>query len=48
MKSFDYTTTEDFEDTCFGGYLLSILQRLELPVPRIKGFILKKLHKEGI
>ena len=48
MKSFDYTTAEDFEDTRFGAYLLSILQRLELPVPRIKGFILKKLHKEGI
>ena len=48
MKSFDYTTTEDFEDTRFGAYLLSTLQRLELPVPRIKGFILKKINKEGI
>ena len=48
MKSFDYTTTEDFEGTRFGAYLLTILQRLELSVPRIKGFILKKMHKEGI
>ena len=48
MKIFDYTTTEDFEDTRFGAYLLTILQRLELPIPRIKGFILKKLHMEGI
>ena len=44
MKSYDYTTMEDFEDTRFGAYLLFVLQRLELPVPRIKGFILKKLH----
>ena len=34
MKNFDYTTTKDFEDTLFGVYLLSLLQRLELPVPR--------------
>ena len=47
MKSFDYTTSEDFEGTRFGPYLLAILQRLELPMPRIKGFIMKKMHKEG-
>ena len=48
MRNFDYTTSEDFEGTHFCAYLLTILQRLELPIPRIKGFILKKMHKEGI
>lgn len=47
MTSFDYTTTEDFKGTRFGPYLIAILQRLELPMPRIKGFVLKKKHKEG-
>ena len=47
MKSFDSTTSEDFEGTRFGAYLLAILQRLEFPTPRIKGFIMKKMHKEG-
>ena len=48
LKSFDYTTVEDFDGTRFGAYLLAILERLELPIPRIRGFILKKMHKEGI
>ena len=48
MKNFDYTTSEDFEGTRFGAYLLAILRRLELAIPRIKGFILKKMHKEGM
>ena len=47
MTSFDYTTTEDFKGTHFGPYLIAILQRLELSMPRIKGFVLKKKHKEG-
>ena len=47
MLGFNYTTAEDFENTRFSIYLLALLQRLGLPVPRIKGFILKKFHKEG-
>ena len=47
MRSFDYNTSEDFRGTRFGLYLLAILQRLELPMPKIKGFIMKKKHKEG-
>ena len=47
MKNFDYTTSEDFEGTRFGAYLLAIVQRLELSMPRIKGFIMKKMRNEG-
>ena len=47
MRSFDYTSSKDFQGTRFGPYLLAILQRLELPMPRIKGFVMKKKHKEG-
>ena len=47
MTSFHFTTAEDFEGTRFGGYLLDIVGRLELPLPKIKGIILKKFNREG-
>lgn len=48
MKRFDYTTAEDLGETRFGFYLLDLLKRLKLPIPKIKGCILKKLHREGL
>ena len=47
MTSFLITTAEEFEGTRFGGYLLDIVGRLELPLPKIKGIILKKFNREG-
>ena len=47
MTSFHFTTAEDFENTRFGCYLLDIGEKIGLPLPQIKGFILKKFNKEG-
>lgn len=47
MTSFNFSTADDFKDTRFGGYLLELVGLLELPVPTIKGNILKKFNKEG-
>jgi hypothetical protein len=47
MTSFHFTTAEDYEDTRFGCYLLDIVEKIGLPLPQIKGFILKRFHKEG-
>ena len=47
MTSFNFSTADDFKDTCFGGYLLELVGLLKLPVPTIKGFVLKKFNKEG-
>ena len=47
MTSCNFTTAEDFEDTRFGGYLLELVGMLKLPVPTIKGNVLKKFNKEG-
>jgi DNA repair exonuclease SbcCD ATPase subunit len=48
MKSFSYSTTEDFVATNFGPHLLDIVEFLALPVPTIKGSQMKKLQKEGV
>ena len=47
MTSFHFTTAEDFENTRFGCYLLDIGEKIGLPLPQVKGFILKKFNKEG-
>ena len=47
FRSFNFSTADDFKDTRFGGYLVELVGLLELPVPTIKGFILKKFNKEG-
>jgi DNA repair exonuclease SbcCD ATPase subunit len=47
MRNFNYATAEDFTNTRFGDCLLDIVQELKLPVPLIKGNILKKYEKEG-
>jgi hypothetical protein len=47
MTSFNYTTAEDFKDIRFGACLLNIVEELKLPVPLIKGSLLKRFNKEG-
>ncbi|XP_071684730.1 uncharacterized protein [Lolium perenne] len=47
MTSFDYTTAEDFKDIRFGACLLDIVEELKLPVPLIKGSLLKRFNNEG-
>ena len=47
MMSFHFTTAEDFENTRFGSYLLDIGEKIGLPLPQVKGLILKKFNKEG-
>ncbi|KAM0854183.1 hypothetical protein ACQ4PT_050586 [Festuca glaucescens] len=48
MKSFSFDTAEDYEDTRFGATLLDIVNKLELPVPTLKGIQMTKFQKEGL
>ena len=48
MKSFDYSTAEDYQETCFGLRLLDIVRVLDLPIPTIRGRPMKKFNKEGM
>ena len=47
MTSCNFTTAEVFKGTRFGDYLLELVGLLKLPVPTIKGNVLKKFNKEG-
>lgn len=47
MTSFLYDTVADIEPLRFGGCLMDLLTRLDLPLPTIQGSTMKKLHKDG-
>src|SRR3954447_10639553 len=47
MTSFLYNTVADIEPLRFGGCLMYLLTRLDLPLPTIRGSTMKKLHKDG-
>jgi len=46
MKSFLLDEAEDYKEPLLGTRLLEILELLSLPIPVIKGSLLKKFHKE--
>ena len=47
MKSFLLDEAGDYKEPRFGTRLLEVLEVLSLPIPVIKGSLLKKFHKEG-
>src|SRR5215216_3841273 len=47
MTSYLYDTIKDIEPLRFGGCLMDLLTRLDLPLPTIQGSTMKKLHKDG-